>query len=96
MSYIFDKGKCYNDKFIDPEFFFTQGSSINVRRYCEGCPIQLECEAYGNENGLHGYWGGYSKRVRKIRVKNHRTLLSKLQKQMKEQLQDDSEDPIAS
>ena len=90
------KGKCWNDRCVDPEFFFTQGNSSKVREYCAGCPIREDCLAYGNKHDLYGYWGGFSRRVRRLQERKHRTLLAKLQKQMKEQLQDGSEDPIAS
>ena len=46
----------------DPDIFFpdpaTVESLIEAEQFCEGCPAQADCFAFGRDNMMPGIWGG--------------------------------------
>lgn len=40
----------------DPEIFF-QTSTQEAEKFCNGCPVRLQCILYAKRNDVQGYWG---------------------------------------
>ena len=56
-----------NCRFTDPEVFFPEkgGSTIEAKRICARCPVEIECLEYALVNDERfGVWGGTSERTR--------------------------------
>lgn len=79
----------------DPEIFFH--GTKEAKKVCAECPVATQCLQYALDNKIEwGVWGGLNGRERRQLGRYLRKQTEVLEKQKKEQQQDDIEHPIAS
>jgi WhiB family redox-sensing transcriptional regulator len=58
------RGRC--NGIDNPDFFYPDTRADQVKRFCAGCPVNVECLDYALDNmrdygaGAFGIWGGTS------------------------------------
>lgn len=95
-----DQGITYAEwqsKNRDRDFFDDHGPYVQeARRYCQDCPVSIECHGYATSESIQwGIWGGLTSLERRRLLRKTRKLLLELIERMPELPQDD-EFPTAS
>lgn len=75
----------------ETDFFGDKGPYVEeAKRYCDECPVRIQCLGYANVNQIDWeIWGGLTNRERRALVKKSRRLVAELLAQMPELSQDD-------